>query len=276
MKEKIIFLFCLFTAATFSQIVEFKSHLNQYPSTGYSDIWGYTDPSGNEYALLGVRTGTSIVSLADPTNPVEVAFIPATYSIWRELKVHGQYAYVVADATSDGLQIIDLTNLPNSATLANQITTWFSAAHNIYIDNGYAYAIGTNTNGGGMHILDLSNPVNPVRTAVYTGSNYIHDITVFNNDTVVAAAEDSYDLVNVSNKFSPQLISVSQGIPGMYAHSGWMTEDNRYFYGTEEFNVVDITVWDLVDRTSWDLVNSSWEMPTSSTVHNLYIKGNYA
>ena len=276
MKVKFILLFCFLTIAVYSQTVQFLSNLNQYPSVGYADIWGYTDPSGNEYALLGVRSGTSIISLADPTNPVQVAFIPGTNSIWRELRVHGQYAYVVADATSDGLQIIDLTNLPNSATLANQITTWFSRAHNIHIDNGYAYAIGTNTNGGGMHILDLSNPVNPVRTAVYTSSNYIHDITVFNSDTVVAAAEDSYDLVDVSNKFSPQLISVSQGIPGMYAHSGWMTQDNRYFYGTEEFNVVDITVWDLVDRTSWDLVISSWEMPSNSTVHNLYIKGDYA
>lgn len=276
MKEKITLFLLLLTAALYSQSgIQFLSNLNQYPSQGYADIWGYTDPNGNEYALLGVRSGTSIISLANPSNPVEVAFIPGTYSIWRELKVHGQYAYVVADNTSDGLQIIDLSQLPNSATLVNQITTWFSRAHNIFIDDGYLYAIGTNTIGGGMHIIDLSNPVNPVRTATYTGSNYIHDVMVF-DDTVVAAAADSYDLIDVSNKFSPQLISVSQGIPGMYAHSGWMTEDKRYFYGTEESNVVDITVWDLVDRTTWNLVVPSWEMPGNSTVHNLYIKGNFA
>jgi hypothetical protein len=55
-----------------------------------------------------------------------------------------------------------------------------------------------------------------------------------------------------------------------------MTEDKRYFFGTEEFNSIDITVWDLVDRTSWNLVVPSWEMPTGSTVHNLFIKGDYA
>ncbi len=58
--------------------------------------------------------------------------------------------------------------------------------------------------------------------------------------------------------------------------AGWMTEDKRYFFGTEEFNQVDITVWDLVDRTSWNLVVPSWEMSSNSTVHNLFIKGNYA
>jgi hypothetical protein len=55
-----------------------------------------------------------------------------------------------------------------------------------------------------------------------------------------------------------------------------MTEDKRYFYATEEFNSVDITVWDLQDRTSWDLVVPSWETNSGATVHNLFILGNYA
>ena len=117
-----------------------------------------------------------------------------------------------------------------------------------------------------MHILDLSNPVNPTRkTSYYTGSGYIHDVYVW-NDTVVACAEDVYDLVNVTNKSNAQLISSSIALPGIYAHSGWMTENKRYFFGTEEFNQVDITVWDLVDRTSWNLVVPSWEMSSNSTV----------
>jgi len=265
------------TAIIFSQNnVTLLSHLNQYPSAGYNDIWGYVDGSGNEYALLGVRTGTSIVNLANPQNPVEVAFIPGPTSIWRDIKVHSTYAYVITEQTGSGqgLQIIDLSQLPATATLVNTIDTWFTRAHNIYIDNGFAYVIGTN-NGGGMHILDLSDPVNPTRTSYYTGSGYIHDVYVW-NDTVVACAEDVYDLVDVTNKSNAQLISRSIAIPGIYAHSGWMTEDKRYFIGTEEFNQVDITVWDLVDKTSWNLVVPTWEMPTNSTVHNLFIKGNYA
>ena len=256
--------------------VTLLSHLNQYPSAGYNDIWGYVDGNGNEYALLGVRTGTSIVNLANPQNPVEVAFIPGPTSIWRDIKVHSTYAYVVTEQTGSGqgLQIIDLSQLPTTATLVNTIDTWFTRAHNIFIDNGFAYVIGTNS-GGGMHILDLSNPVNPTRTSYYSGSGYIHDVYVW-NDTVVACAEDVYDLVDVTNKSNAQLISRSLAIPGIYAHSGWMTEDKRYFIGTEEFNQVDITVWDLVDKTSWNLVVPTWEMPTNSTVHNLFIKGNYA
>ncbi|MGB5289510.1 MAG: choice-of-anchor B family protein, partial [Ignavibacteriaceae bacterium] len=277
MIKKIFSFILFFTAFIFSQTnVDLLSNLNQYPSQGYNDIWGYVDGSGIEYALLGCGHGTSIVRVDNPSQPQEVAFIPGPSSIWRDIKTHGTYAYIVTEGTSTGrgLQIVDLSQLPTTATLVNTIETWFTRAHNIFIDNGFAYVIGTN-NGGGMHILDLSNPINPTRTNYYTASNYIHDVYVW-NDTVVAAAEDSYDLINVSDKNNPQLISVSASLPGIYAHSGWMTEDKRYFFGTEEFNQIDITVWDLLDRTTWDLIVPSWEMPTNSTVHNLFIKGDYA
>jgi choice-of-anchor B domain-containing protein len=274
-----LFFFILLTAYCLNaqSNVTLLSNVNQYPSAGYNDVWGYVDGSGNEYALLGVQTGTSIVNVTNPNLPVEVAFIPGPNSIWRDIKVHSTYAYIITEGTSTGrgLQIVDLSQLPNTATLVNTIETWFTRAHNIFIDNGFAYVIGTNS-GGGMHILDLSDPVNPVRTFYYTGSNYIHDVYVW-NDTVVAAAEASYDLIDVTNKFNPQLISVSLILPGIYAHSGWMTEDKRYFIGTEEFNVRDITVWDLTDRSSWNLVIPTWQTPTgTSYVHNLFILGNYA
>ena len=256
--------------------VTFLSNLNQYPSAGYSDIWGYTDPNGNEYALLGVRTGTSIISLADPTNPFECAFIPAPQSSWREIKVHNHYAYVATDATGNGLQIIDLSQLPNTATLVNTLNTYFNNAHDLLIDNGFCYVVGGDGIGG-MSILDLSNPVNPVRTAYYTASGYIHDIYVW-NDTVVASTgyTEEYQLIDVTNKYNPQFISASAPISGIYAHSGWMTENKRYFYGTDEFNVRDLTVWDLQNRNSWNLVVPQWQLSNNSRIHNLYILGNYA
>lgn len=273
MKYFYLLLFCPFILFAQNN-VNLISHLDQYHSIRYNDIWGYVDGNGTEYALLGVRNGTSIISLADPANPVEITFIPGTNSVWRDIKTHGTYAYVVSDNTSDGLQIIDLSQLPVSATLVAQLNTWFDRAHNIFIDNGYAYVIGTE-GGGGMHILDLSNPTAPTQTAYYTGSGYIHDVYVW-NDTVVACAEDVYALVDVSDKSNPQTISTSFAIPNIYAHSGWMTEDKRYFIGTEEFNEVDITVWDLNDRSTWDLVVPSWETISNATVHNLFIEGNLA
>ncbi len=282
MKLPILMLLLAFGFQQYAQTnVELVANFNPYPSIGYNDIWGYVDQQGNEYALLFTQHGTSIVNLANPSAPVEAKFIPGPPSLWRDGKVHGNYAYVITEGTGTGrgLQIIDLSQLPGNATLVATNETWFTRAHNIFIDDGYAFVIGTN-GVGGMHILDLSNPINPVRTAYYEGSGYIHDVYVW-NDTVVACAEDSYDLIDITNKSNPVLISVSQSLPGIYAHSGWMTEDKRYFIGCEEFDQRDVTVWDLQDRTSWDLVVPQWQMtnPTPGNgdpVHNLFIKGNYA
>ncbi len=262
----------------YSQNVDLLGQLNPYPNTTYSDIWGYA-ADGREYALMGVTGGTSIIDVTDPANPAEVDLIPGPtvqpYE-WRDIKTHLNYAYVVTEGTGSGkgLQIIDLSNLPTSASLVNTVDTLFSHAHDIFIDNGYAYVVGTD-GGGGMHILDLSDPVNPVQTAYYTASGYIHDVYVW-DDTVVACAADSYDLVDVINKNNPQLVSLSSPIPGIYAHSGWMTEDKQYFIAAEEFNVRDLIVYDLQDRSTWDVVVPSWQMSGNSPIHNIFVLGNYA
>jgi choice-of-anchor B domain-containing protein len=268
----------VFVNHLYSQNIDLLGQLNPYPNTAYSDIWGYT-ANGREYALMGVTGGTSIIDITDPANPVEVDFISGPTAPpyeWRDIKTHSSYAYVVTEGTGSGqgLQIIDLSNLPTSASVVNTVDTWFNRAHNIFIDNGYAYVIGTG-GGGGMHILDLSDPVNPIRTDYYTASGYIHDVYVW-DDTVVACAADSYELVDVSNKNNPQLISLSSSIPGIYAHSGWMTEDKRYFIAAEEFNVRDLMVYDLQDRSTWNLVVPSWQMSGNSPTHNIFVLGNYA
>jgi len=272
------FFFCASLSA--QSDVELLGQLNPYPNLAYTDIWGYA-AYGREYALMGVTGGTSIIDVTNPAIPVEVDFIsgpPAPSYEWRDIKTHLNYAYVVTEGTGSGqgLQIIDLSNLPTSASLVNTVDTWFSRAHDIFIDNGYAYIVGTN-GGGGMHILDLSDPVNPTETAYYTASGYIHDLYVW-DDTVVVCAGSSgeYHLVNVSNKSNPQFISASSPISGIYAHSGWMTENKRYFIAAEEFNVKDLIVYDLLDRSTWDVVVPSWQMSGNSPIHNIFVLGNYA
>jgi choice-of-anchor B domain-containing protein len=249
--------------------------LNQYPSIGYNDCWGYVDSQGREYALLGTQHGTSIINVTNPATPVQVAFIPGPPSLWREIKTHSHYMYVVTEGTTTGkgLQIVDLSQLPTTATLVNTVTTWFQRAHNLYIHDGFCYIVGTD-NGGGMHVLDLTDPVNPVRTAYYTTSGYIHDVYVW-NDTAYASSEDTYDMVFLGNKSLPVRVNQSAALPGIYAHSGWLTSDKRYFIACEEFNQRDITVWDLQSR-SWNLVVPNWQMPTSSYVHNVFVRGIYA
>lgn len=265
------------TSFIFGQNVTLLGSLNPYPNSAYTDIWGY-EANGREYAFMGVTGGTTIIDVTNPSNPEEVVFITGPFAPpyeWRDLKTHSHYLYIISEGsgTGSGLQIVDLSQLPDTAFLVSTYNQTFTSSHNIYIADGYAYVVGTSS--GGIHILDLSNPTSPVQTAYYSASGYVHDVYVW-NDTAYASSADTYDLINLTNKSNPQLISQSSALPGIYAHSGWLTEDKRYFIACEEFNQRDITVWDLQDRTSWDLVVQNWQMAGTSPVHNVFVLGDYA
>jgi choice-of-anchor B domain-containing protein len=135
--------------------IDSLSHVNYQSLHGanLNDVWGYVDELGNEYAIVGTSKGTSIVDVTIPSNPVEVFWLPGTESIWRDPCVYGNYAYVTTEA-EDGLQIIDLTPLPQSTNLTSTLytgpanSTWQSA-HTCFIDeNGFAYIFGANRGNG--------------------------------------------------------------------------------------------------------------------------------
>ena len=42
-----------------------------YSNTNCSDIWGWEDGLGNEYALVGLKNGFSCVNVTNPISPIE-------------------------------------------------------------------------------------------------------------------------------------------------------------------------------------------------------------
>src|ERR1041385_2873470 len=97
----LMLLLCAGRMAAQGNGVSLIDHLDQkhgvsLQGTNYSSCWGWTSPTGHEYALLGTATGLAIIDL--DVSPIrEVQFIggpPASYS-YREIKTFRNYAYVV-------------------------------------------------------------------------------------------------------------------------------------------------------------------------------------
>lgn len=140
------------------------------PSYGFffASCWGYVAPDGQEYALIGCYSGTSIVDLdASPIH--EVAYVPGSNSEWKELKVWGHYAYAVSENPSMGLQIIDLQYLPDSAHLVRSVFTIgprnVGNSHTVTVADGYLYLNGGSSNG--TTIYSLADPANPTYVGQY-------------------------------------------------------------------------------------------------------------
>ncbi len=236
-----------------------------------SNIWGYVAPGGREYAVVGTFEGVSIVDLQDPENPVEVVFIPGPKSIWRELKVWGDHAYVTNE-TGGGLAIIDLGNLPLSADTTSYRGRGLWTAHTLFIDsNGVAYVYGANIDNGGATMLDLTvDPESPVFLGAYT-NRYVHDGFV-RGDTLWAAEikVGEFSVVDVSNKAAPVVLG-SQKTPIGLTHNSWLSDDGATLAISEEYpagNIVTYDVRDPSDINELGRFRSNWE--TNIIPHNVY------
>ncbi len=277
-----------------------------------NDVWGWTDPEQQrDYALVARRDGTSFVDLTDPSAPRLVGTMSRTAgsppSVWRDIKVLGHHAYIVADGAGDhGMQVFDLHRLRDagqSPVAFTPDTTYhgIASAHNVVADTatGYLYVVGSNsggeTCGGGLHIVDARNP-EQLRFAgcyhspgVNNSRGYTHDAQCLvyagpdsryrGREICVAANETEINISDVSDKSNPVLIGRNSYPDVAYAHQGWFDEAQRYFYmndeGDELAGLVEGTrtiIWDLSELDD-PVVAGMYIGPVRSSDHNLYVVG---
>jgi choice-of-anchor B domain-containing protein len=258
------------------------AHYPYAPGRGdCSDIWGYVDETGIEYAIVGNQNGTSIVSLADPSNPVEVLYSPGAVTIWRDMKVWGDYAYITNEG-GNGLKIIDLTNLPGplNAGDVSQYTgsTYpFTTAHNIYIDEfGKAYICGANNGVGGAIILDLTvDPLNPVELGRYN-EFYMHDVYVRNDTLYGGAINDGFLVVADVSDPTNVVTLATQFTPGVFTHQVWLSDDGDYLFTNDEVSGGHVAAFDVSDVNNVFEVDRIQSSPGQNVIpHNTFVKGNF-
>ena len=266
--------------------------------SGSNDIWGWVDTQTNqEYALMGMTNGTAFVNVSDPENPRFLGLLPTQTweSSWRDIKVYRDHAYIVADnAGAHGMQVFDLTRLRDSAAsqtfMPDIVYVDFDNSHNLAIneDTGFAYAVGTNTCGHGLHIIDIRTPNNPLfagchemvgthdtQCVQYQGPDAEHR----GREICMSSNENHFAVDDVTNKSAPFTISSTVYAQLAYVHQGWLTEDHRFFLLGDEldeiaFNAPTRThVFDVEDLDSPQYV-FTYEAATSATDHNLYVAGN--
>lgn len=250
-------------------------------STGLNGIWGYTDESGNEYALVGTEDGVSIVDVTNPSTPTEILFIPGLNSIWRELKTVGDYAYVTTEADA-GLLIIDLSPLPGSTVLPTTYYTGpvgdeWTTAHSLYADdNGYVYIHGSGRGNGGLIILDvITDPMNPIEVGTFDDW-YVHDGYVRDDTAYLAHIYDGFfSIVDVTDKANPVLLNTAI-TPTNFTHNIWTSTDGNYAFTTDEVSGGFIGAFDVSDPANIVYLDKIQSSAGNGIVpHNAHVKGNY-
>lgn len=282
-----------------------------------NDVWGWTDPeTGKEYALVGLIDGTAFVDITDPVNPIFVGKliehkhsrangptgrdVMHEESAWRSLKVYKNFVLVVSEQSHHGIQIFDLTKLRDVANPPIEFTEdanydGVGNAHNIVVneETGFAYAVGSKSGKkcivGGLHMINLQDPLNPVFAGCFDNDGYTHDALCiiyrgpdadyYGKEICFASNENTVTIVDVSDKANPVQISRTTYANVGYTHQGWLTPDQRYFLTNDEFDEINTgqntrtIMWDFKDLDQ-PLVIGDYFGPVEAIDHNLYTKGN--
>jgi len=278
-----------------------------------NDIWGWTDPeTGREYGLVGRMAGTAVVDVTDPHNPRYLGNLARTEgsrsSTWRDIKVFEDHAFIVADgAGAHGMQVFDLTGLRDVTEprefSATALYTDIGSVHNVAIneETGFAYLVGSSsggeTCGGGSHIVDINEPLDPVFAGCFahlntgrrnTGNSHDTQCVIYHGpdedyrgrEICLNSNETALSVADVTDKDNPVAVAKADYPNVAYAHQGWLTEDHRYFYSNDEHDELQgrvestrTLIWDLKDLDDPFLVREYFS-PTRVTDHNLYVRDN--
>ncbi|MCP4248509.1 MAG: choice-of-anchor B family protein [bacterium] len=256
-----------------------------------NDCWGYTAPSGREYALMGLNNKLSVVEITTPTSPVIVGTVSHSNSSWADIKVYQDHCYVVNES-GGGLDVVDLSNVDSgTVTLVQRYTGGgLSSSHNVAIntDSGFLYLIGSNLNGGAPVVLSLANPAAPVEVGRWTEATaaYHHDAHIVTYTSGPYAGREilfgfsegrGVDIVDVTDKANITMLSRTP-YPGVqYCHQGWTSPDLRYLYVDDELDEGVTTpttrtlIFDIADLSNPILANT-FTTGLPSRDHNLYTR----
>ncbi|MGE4620225.1 MAG: choice-of-anchor B family protein [Planctomycetota bacterium] len=254
-----------------------------------NDCWGYTSPSGREYALMAHSSGTTVVEVTNPGNPTILGTIDGPNSLWRDVKTHENFAYAVSEG-GGGIQVIDLSDVDSGiVTLANTVTDGGGlSSHNVAIDNDseYLYRCGGGSNG--LRIYRLQDALNPSFEGSWSG-DYVHDAQVVRMDAGPFAQRQiaflctgsgpvSFDILDITVKTN--IVTLGQLVypGGAYSHQGWLSPDQQLFYLGDELDEgpgvpTKTFVIDVSDLTNPTLL-TEYTNGNSAIGHNIYTVDN--
>jgi choice-of-anchor B domain-containing protein len=318
MKFKITLLIILITNAVQSQTPCVSGFAGVYPcnkvdllarmdfpeiggnnSTEGNDCWGWTDPlNGKEYAIMGCSSHTAFIDVSNPTNPIYLGKVNShnnVNSLWRDIEVYNNHAFIISEANGHGMQVFDLTRLRNVVSpqvfLPDTRYDGFGNCHTIAINTatGFAYCMGSNTFSGGPHVLNIQNPLNPVFAMGYSPEGYTHDsqIVVYNGqdsehvgkEIYFGCNEDRVIILDVTDKSNPTMIATFNYPNTAYTHQGWLTENQKYYIVGDEIDENNFgfdTRSIVIDMSDLDnpVLHFDYFGPTPAIDHNGYVKGN--
>ncbi len=234
----------------------------------YNDVWGVA-VNGKEYAIIGSTWGTHIIDVTNPNAIFEVTRFKGKDDgpqiIHRDYHEYAGHIYAVSDEGVSSLQIIDISNLPDTAIMVYDSDEIFVQSHNIFIDTTHArmYSFLTSTplflwrETRGVTVYDLSDPAKPEFVNFYNdfgdiSPNHVHDGYIRDHIAFLNCGNDGFAIMDFEDLENPKSLGTlppNAYLQSGYNHSGWASDDCSYYYMADETWGTDIKAVNLSDKT---------------------------
>lgn len=295
--------------------------VGRLPRTGFTTEEVWLHPSG-DYAYLGTGSGGDrfyAIDIRDPANPVVTDSVVANTRRVNDLMTtpDGRYMVFTREGAADrrnGLVIAQLYDPAHPVPIAEFTDGVTGGVHSSFIyqqEEHGTHVYLTNNGTGALHILDITDPYNPVEAAQWRtprpdAGRTLHDVDVQDGLAYLSYWNDGLVILDIGNGVkggspsNPQLVSwvkydlndeyrdvEARGGPGFIrgTHTAWR-HDKYVFVGDEVFPASQVEgatdaaagrafgnlhVFDVSDLENPKKV--AWWNPDHGGVHNVWVAG---
>ena len=187
-------------------------------------IWD-VDGTGNYVYVHIFDAGLRVLDISEPSNPVEVGgYVYETNHDYGDIDISGNYAYVTH--TYKGVRIFDISDptIPEKMSFFETSGTLYD----VQVSDSYAYVA-----NGDLHVLDISNPTNPVKVGSLFTPDDATSVFVHGNLVYLSGVNGLY-IIDITNPSSPKKIGFFDPSSDADAAGGGIHFDDDYIYLARE------------------------------------------
>lgn len=261
----------------------------------------HDEEEGETYVLAGCDNGTAMYRMLPGGRPMYMGKLPtqSVSSLWRDIKVVKDHAYIVSEAPVHGMQVIDLLAFRNWHPLdgpvvwqADTVVGAPSTAHNLiaFEQANLIIQVGSTFGGGGAVLFDVSVPGAPQllgassewgafhdgHALIYEGPDAEHQ----GKSLLFAAGSGKLWVLDISDPTDISLVSSATYPNAHFAHQVWVSDSHDHAFLGDELDETSeglptrTVVFDLSDLDAPSVVEV-YEAETMASDHNQYTHGEW-
>lgn len=229
------------------------------------------------YAYVGMGPRLHIVDVQDPTQPVALGQTEVLSGTVSRIVIAGNYAYV---GVGIGIGVIDITN-PSAPTQVSFYDTP-GTVYGLVVSGTFVYVAegqvwdGIQYNGGGLRILDILIPFNPVEVGFFNANAFAFGVSILGDYAYVSQGSGTARIliIDISNPNVPNLVN----FVNILSQPKGSTVNDNYLYVAQGSEGVSIYSLASPQNPTWV---SYYDSPSTSedvTVDNnrAYIADTYS